>query len=135
MPATGISAPRAMQSEHVAKPTFSIPPQRPKSPEEYFRSPFCPSQHLAFKSMPPRVTMLELGVPDRGISNIGVSQPFALFTDEAVRTMRDEVLSDEVWENCRFASSLAACQLRGMAPKCVDPYTPGASPMLTRTCA
>jgi len=61
--------------------------------------------------------MVELGHEKAGVSPIGVSEPFELFTPQAVRTMRNEVLSDEVWDNCRFSSSLAACQLRGMAPK------------------
>lgn len=57
--------------------------------------------------------------PDQGISPIAVSEPFELFSKDAVRHMRNEVLSDEVWDNCRFSSSIAACQLRGMSPKYV----------------
>jgi hypothetical protein len=112
-----IAAPLAVRTEHIHKPTFQIPPQRPLTPEAYFKSPFDPAQHLAFKEMPRRITMSELGKEARGISKIGVSEPFALFTPDAVKAMRNEVLSDEVWENCRFSSNLAACQLRGMAPK------------------
>lgn len=61
--------------------------------------------------------MSELGHERTGISYIGVSEPFELFIPEAVRMMRNEVLSDEVWNNCRFSSSIVAWQLRGMAPK------------------
>lgn len=64
--------------------------------------------------------MEELSFPaDQGISPIAVSEPFELFSKEAVKYMRNEVLSDEVWDNCRFSSSIAACQLRGMSPKYV----------------
>lgn len=64
--------------------------------------------------------MADLSFPaDQGISPIAVSEPFELFSKDAVRLMRDEVLSDEVWDNCRFSSNIAACQLRGMAPKYV----------------
>lgn len=112
-----ITAPKAARSTHAHKPTFHIPPQRPPTPEAYFKSPFDPAKHIAFKEMPRRITMSELGMAERGVSKIGVSEPFELFTPEAVHMMRNEVLSDEVWENCRFASSWNACQLRGMAPK------------------
>ena len=99
------------------KPAFHLPPQRPATPNTYFKSPFNPTKHLSYNGLPTRHTMEELALPDVGISPIAVSEPFELFSKEAAKYMRDEVLSDEVWENCRFASSLAACQLRGMSPK------------------
>ena len=46
-----------------------------------------------------------------------MSEPFHLFTAEAVRRMRDEVLSDEVMKNCQYSSNLAQCQLRGFASR------------------
>lgn len=109
------------------KPVFQLPPDRPATPSTYFKSPFDPEKHLVYNGLPKRHTMEELSFPpDLGISPIGVSEPFKLFSEEAVRHMRNEVLSDEVWDNCRFASSIAACQLRGMAPKYVllFPNTP-----------
>lgn len=53
------------------------------------------------------------------ISEIGVSEPFPLFTADAVMQARNEVLSDEVWGNCKFANSISACPVRVMIPKCV----------------
>ncbi|KAA8898758.1 hypothetical protein FN846DRAFT_200119 [Sphaerosporella brunnea] len=120
MAATTIQTPapiRGVRITPMGKPTFQLPPQRPQTPTSYFKSPFDPSRHLAYNAMPSRHTMSEIGYENTGVSQIAVSEPFELFTPEAVRTMRNEVLSDEVWDNCRFASSIAACQLRGMAPK------------------
>ncbi|KAF8544790.1 hypothetical protein BDD12DRAFT_906291 [Trichophaea hybrida] len=108
---------RGIRTAPMGKPTFQLPPSRPLTPATYFKSPFNPAQHLAYHTMPSRHTMSELGHERTGISHIGVSEPFELFAPEAVRMMRNEVLSDEVWDNCRFSSSIAACQLRGMAPK------------------
>jgi hypothetical protein len=60
--------------------------------------------------------MRELGYPDsRGVSPVGVSEPFPLFTEEAIDQMRAEVLSEEVWARYRYSSNLAKCQLRGYA--------------------
>ncbi|KAI8635446.1 hypothetical protein F5Y19DRAFT_11746 [Xylariaceae sp. FL1651] len=83
-----------------------------------YQDAFTPEKHLAFKDMPKVYTMKELGIPeDRGVSPIAVSEPFTLFTEEAVRRMRQEVLSPEVMKNCRYSSNLAQCQLRGFANK------------------
>ncbi|KAI0012184.1 hypothetical protein F4779DRAFT_105737 [Xylariaceae sp. FL0662B] len=82
------------------------------------RDDFNPTRHLAFKEMPKIYTMKELGLPeDTGISPVAVSEPFPLFTPEAVMRMRQEVLSPEVLSNCQYSSNLAQCQLRGYANK------------------
>ncbi|KAI1452625.1 hypothetical protein F4805DRAFT_470683 [Annulohypoxylon moriforme] len=79
---------------------------------------FDPSRHLAFKETPKVYTMEEIGLPeDTGISQVAVSEPFPLFTEEAVMRMRQEVLSPEVLSNCQYSSNLAQCQLRGFANK------------------
>ncbi|KAI0515279.1 hypothetical protein F5B22DRAFT_195564 [Xylaria bambusicola] len=79
---------------------------------------FTPARHLAFKEMPKVHTMKELGFSETtGVSPIAVSEPFRLFTEEAVMQMRREVLSPEVFENCQYSSNLAHCYLRGFANK------------------
>ncbi|KAK6072807.1 hypothetical protein SCUP515_07132 [Seiridium cupressi] len=79
---------------------------------------FDPKVHLAFEEPPKVYTMEELGLPvGSGVSPIAVSEPFQLFTEEAVNRMRQEVLSDEVMNNCQYSSNLAHCQLRGFANK------------------
>ncbi|KAI1369230.1 hypothetical protein F5Y08DRAFT_148161 [Xylaria arbuscula] len=79
---------------------------------------FTPSKHLAFKEMPKVHTMKELGFSETiGVSPIAVSEPFQLFTDEAVMQMRREALSPDVFENCQYSSNLAHCYLRGFANK------------------
>ncbi|KAI1356296.1 hypothetical protein F5Y01DRAFT_323766 [Xylaria sp. FL0043] len=79
---------------------------------------FTPAKHLAFKEMPKVHTMKELGFSESvGVSPIAVSEPFRLFTEEAVMQMRQEVLSSEVFENCQYSSNLAHCYLRGFANK------------------
>jgi len=48
---------------------------------------------------------------------VAVSQPFKLFSDEAVQQMRSEILQPQVMENCGYQSNIAASQVRGYAPK------------------
>ena len=79
---------------------------------------FDPEKHLVFTSPSKVHTMKELGYRDDvGVSPIGVSEPFPLFSDEAIKQMRSEVLSEEVWNRYRYSSNLAQCQLRGFAPE------------------
>lgn len=79
---------------------------------------FSPAKHLAFEQMPNVHTMKELGFSETiGVSPIAVSEPFKLFTEEAVMRMRQEVLSPEVFKHCQYSSNLAHCYLRGFANK------------------
>ncbi|KAL4921275.1 hypothetical protein BDW62DRAFT_220077 [Aspergillus aurantiobrunneus] len=80
---------------------------------------FEPSRHLSYTHPSKVYSMEELGYPEsRGISPIGVSEPFPLFSAEAIQEMRREVLSDEVFAKWKYSSELAQCQLRGYAADC-----------------
>lgn len=77
---------------------------------------FDPKKHIAYTPPSKVYTMAELGYKEsRGVSPIGVSEPFGLFSPEAIQQMRAEVLSDEVWDKYQYSSNLAQCQLRGYA--------------------
>ncbi|ETI29281.1 hypothetical protein G647_01734 [Cladophialophora carrionii CBS 160.54] len=86
-------------------------PTTPKAPT------FEPAKHLNFQPPNKIWTMEEIGFADKGVSPIAVSEPFPLFTTEAIKAMRAEVLSKPVWDNCKYSSNLAKCQLRGFAPE------------------
>ncbi|KAI2897378.1 hypothetical protein CBS76997_3510 [Aspergillus niger] len=80
---------------------------------------FDPSKHLAFVPPSQVHTMNELGYPNnRGVSPVGVSEPFSLFSVEAVEHMRKEVLTSEVYAKHKYSSEIAECQLRGYAAEC-----------------
>ncbi|OJD32357.1 ubiquitin-conjugating enzyme e2 [Diplodia corticola] len=84
---------------------------------------FNPSKHLGYKEPEQIWSMEDIGYSkDRGVSPIAVSQPFQLFTEEAVHEMRREIFKPEVLEHCKYSSNIAACQLRGYAPK-YAPFT------------
>ena len=69
----------------------------------------------------PRVhTMEDLGLPDgTGISPVAVSEPFKLFSKQAVHQFRNEVLDPRVRKDYGFTSNIAPCQLRGYAAQYV----------------
>ena len=79
---------------------------------------FDPKKHMKFTPPANTLTMSDLKLPEgTGVSPFAVSDPFQLFTQEAVQRMRVEIFSKDVLENCRYSSNLAQCQLRGFAAK------------------
>jgi hypothetical protein len=63
--------------------------------------------------------MKDLGfAEDVGVSPVAVSQPFQLFSKEAVQQMRNEILfNPKVIEECSHRSNIAASQVRGYVTK------------------
>ena len=79
---------------------------------------FDPKKHIDFKFPSEVHSMADLKLPvEFGVSPIAVSEPFPLFSEDAVQCMRGEIFRPEVWENCQYSSNLAQCQLRGFAAK------------------
>jgi hypothetical protein len=79
---------------------------------------FDPSRHLAYEDPKYVHTMEDIGYPaSNGVSPVAVSEPFRLFSEEAVNIMRSEILDKEVQEKYSYTSDIAPKQLRGYAPK------------------
>ena len=79
---------------------------------------FFPSKHLAYEEPEYIHTMEDIGFSaTSGVSPVAVSEPFRLFSEEAVDIMRKEILSKEVQEKYSYTSDIAPKQLRGYAPK------------------
>jgi hypothetical protein len=79
---------------------------------------FDPAKHLSFSEYPKTHSLSDLSLPeDAGISPVAVSEPFQLFSEEAIRIMRSEIFTNEVWENCLVSTDFAGCQLRGHCPR------------------
>ena len=79
---------------------------------------FDPSKHLTFEEPSYIHTMEDIGYPSsNGVSHIAVSEPFRLFSEDAVNIMRREILDPEVQERFSYTSDIAPKQIRGYAPK------------------
>ena len=79
---------------------------------------FNPSKHIELEEPKHVHTMEEIGyLSSQGVSPVAVSEPFRLFSEEAVNIMRDEILDPEVQENFSYTSDIAPKQIRGYAPK------------------
>ncbi|KUJ22391.1 uncharacterized protein LY89DRAFT_606913 [Mollisia scopiformis] len=79
---------------------------------------FQPDRHIQYEEPAHIHTMEEIGFPaSKGVSPVAVSDPFRLFSEEAVNIMRNEIFDPEVQEKYSYTSDIAPKQLRGYAPK------------------
>ncbi|KAF2108109.1 hypothetical protein BDV96DRAFT_504784 [Lophiotrema nucula] len=111
-----------LQPRHAPIPTPKVKPiisdQLRPSSSTTPKPIFDPAKHLSYKEDPKVLTLNDIGIDNNdGISPVAVSDPFPLFSEEAIKIMRSEIFTNEVWENCMFSSEFAGCQLRGHCPK------------------
>ena len=78
---------------------------------------FHPDKHIDFKAPSKTYSMSDILLKKSPISDFAVSEPFQLFTPEAIACMREEIFKPEVMNNFQYSSNLAQCQLRGYAAK------------------
>jgi hypothetical protein len=74
-------------------------------------------KHMTFQSPAKIHTMKEIGLEGHGVSPIAVTDPFPLFSEDAMLQMRREIFSNDVLENCRYSSDIIANMVRGMGAK------------------
>ncbi|TKA64252.1 hypothetical protein B0A55_09298 [Friedmanniomyces simplex] len=77
---------------------------------------FDPGKHLAFQFPQKILTFDDLGQSNDGISPNAVSEPFSLFTEEAVKQMRAEVFREDILEKHYCATGRSSGQVRGHCP-------------------
>ena len=93
----------------------------PSVPPLLTLSPFIPEQHLCFQN-PKKTHSLESllfpeSVTSTAPSQVGITEPFPLFTSSAVKSLRKELFQPQVLKECAWYPNPETCQLRGMAPK------------------
>ncbi|QDS67647.1 hypothetical protein FKW77_004659 [Venturia effusa] len=110
-----------MGAMNFATPSFK--PIIENTKEDSKPQDFDPSKHLTFTPPEQVIMMTDLGYSaDMGVSPVAVSQPFKLFSNEAIQQMRSEILLPDVMKHCGYQSNIAASQVRGYAPK-YAPFT------------
>ncbi|RYP74884.1 hypothetical protein DL769_003920 [Monosporascus sp. CRB-8-3] len=102
------------ETKRATRPTNPLPQWLIDEARAVEREPFDPEKHLAFKPPKKIYTMKEIGLEGDGISPNAVSEPFPLFTEEAVKQMRAETFSEEAVRDCQYASTFNKNMVRGM---------------------
>ncbi|KAF5598645.1 2OG oxygenase superfamily [Fusarium pseudocircinatum] len=116
---------RPPEAPHVEGPKLKKPMRPAKDLPAFIidearatkRVPWDAKQHLTFEPPKSIVTMKDIGLEGHGISPIAVSEPFPLFSKDAMLQMRAEIFSKPVLENNRFSSDLIAEVIRGLTPE------------------
>jgi hypothetical protein len=110
-------------TKRATRPTNALPKSLIDNARTVEREPFDVGKHLDISPPQRLYTMAEIGLEGQGISPTAASEPFPLFTPEAVQQMRAEIFSEPVLASCQYASSFAKNMIRGFGPRCVSLYT------------
>ncbi|KAH6879431.1 hypothetical protein B0T10DRAFT_532198 [Thelonectria olida] len=103
-------------TKRITRPAGSIPQFLIDEARATKRELFSPKKHLNYHPPANIVTMKEIGLEGHGISPHAVSDPFPLFTEEAIQQMRAEIFSEESLKECQYSSSFIKRMVRGMGP-------------------
>ncbi|KAM5349076.1 hypothetical protein ACJ41O_008899 [Fusarium nematophilum] len=108
--------PVASKTKRATRPTNPIPQFLIDEAAATRREPFNPAKHLNYSPPKKIYTMKEIGLEGQGIAPNAVSDPFPLFSAEAVEQMRAEIFSEEALRDCQFTSGFIKNMVRGMGP-------------------
>ncbi|KAL4862192.1 hypothetical protein BDV12DRAFT_207365 [Aspergillus spectabilis] len=101
-------------TKKATRPTKKIPKSLIEGAKVTHKRPFTPDEHLVYEPPVKIHKMADFGLEGAGISPNAISEPFRLFTEEAIRQMRAEIFSERVLEDCQYASSFCTNMIRGM---------------------
>ncbi|KAL6232348.1 hypothetical protein BDW75DRAFT_243044 [Aspergillus navahoensis] len=101
-------------TKKATRPTKKIPKSIIDNARLTEKRSFNPIEHLVYEAPAKIHTMAELGLEGAGISPNAISDPFRLFTEEAIKQMRAEIFSEPVLQDCQYASSFCTNMIRGM---------------------
>lgn len=118
MAATGVLPSRAPAAtghpqSKVTPPTKPLPQSLIDGARVVEKQTFDFNRHCNFQMPSNILTMEDIGYTGMGISNTAVSEPFPLFTEEAIKQMRGEIFSKHVLDNFQCATKMATNMIRG----------------------
>ena len=104
-------------TKKATRPTRILPRSLIEGAKVEKKVAFNPDTHLVYQPPEKIHLMKELGLEGAGISPNAISDPFPLFSEEAIRQMRAEIFSEPVLADCQFASTFCTNMVRGMGHK------------------
>ncbi|OJJ61489.1 hypothetical protein ASPSYDRAFT_131039 [Aspergillus sydowii CBS 593.65] len=102
------------KTKKATRPTKILPRSLIEGAKVAQKRTFDPAEHLDFQPPEKIHKMADFGLPGAGISPNAISEPFPLFTEEAIQQMRSEIFSEPVLKNCQYASTFCTNMIRGM---------------------
>lgn len=118
-PAPVVAPPKAPhvigpKQKKVTRPTAEIPQTIIDEARAVPAEAWNAEKHVAPKTQIVQHSMKDIGLEGHGISPVAVTDPFPLFTKEAILQVRREIFSEAVLRDCRFKSDFNANMVRGM---------------------
>lgn len=104
-------------TQRATRPINKLPEFLTDGAQGLTKVEFDPVKHLNYQPPKNIISMADIGLEGHGISANAVSDPFPLFTPEAIEQMRAEIFSQPVLENCQYMSSFCQNMIRGMGPE------------------
>ncbi|KAL4922002.1 hypothetical protein BDW62DRAFT_217849 [Aspergillus aurantiobrunneus] len=102
------------KTKKATRPTKQLPKSLIEGAKVAKKRSFNPAEHLIYQPPPKIHKMADFGLEGAGISPNAISEPFRLFTEDAIRQMRAEIFSDPVLADCQYASTFCTNMIRGM---------------------
>lgn len=99
------------------KPTQALPRYIIDEGLQYERIEFDVSKHLNIAQPSKIYKMKDIGREGEGISETATTEPFSLFTPEAIKQIRSELFSPPVLADHQYSSAFATNMIRGYGPK------------------
>ncbi|KAL4920413.1 hypothetical protein BDW62DRAFT_5281 [Aspergillus aurantiobrunneus] len=103
-------------TKKATKPSNDFPQSLIQGTKVAKKDVFDPATHLNFQPTKSIYTMEQIGLKGHGISRHAATDPFPLFTKEAVAQMRAEIFDEKVLAECQYSSTFNKHMVRGMGP-------------------
>ncbi|RAL11792.1 uncharacterized protein BO97DRAFT_453349 [Aspergillus homomorphus CBS 101889] len=101
-------------TKKATRPTNPLPQWLIDGARVEHKETFNAKRHLNFQPPKGITTMKEIGLEGHGVSPVAASEPFPLFSPEAIKQIRAEIFSEPVLRDCQYSSSFAKNMIRGM---------------------
>ncbi|KAL3448273.1 hypothetical protein BJX65DRAFT_317484 [Aspergillus insuetus] len=103
-------------TKKATRPSNPLPQSLIENARVAQKQTFDPARHLNFQAPRSIYTMEQIGLKGHGISPHAATEPFPLFTQEAIAQMRAEIFSEKVLAECQYSSTFNKNMVRGMGP-------------------
>lgn len=103
-------------TKKATRPSNELPQSLIQGAKIAKREAFDPAKHVNFQPPASVYTMEQIGLEGHGISPHAATEPFPLFTREAVEQMRAEIFDEKVLAECQYCSTFNKNMVRGMGP-------------------
>ncbi|RDW62988.1 uncharacterized protein DSM5745_10099 [Aspergillus mulundensis] len=101
-------------TKKAMRPSSELPQSLIQGAKVAKKEDFDASKHLNFQPPKTIYTMEQIGLEGHGISPHAASDPFPLFTKEAIAQMRAEIFDENVLAECQYSSTFNKHMIRGM---------------------